>query len=219
MSNLALIEREVEFQFACIPECTIPIFTRTDPEWEERSPVWVVSEMEGGWQPRIFGERIIVSMFDACPHPFLRPHEYRVWNEYVIRRLARGLRGSGVLTITHRIGWPWHFGLSWSRYPLQPESRFITDRPPTWWGAIDLWGELEGGFQPLFHRVQAELHHNNMEWDRQVARRRRLIEDGLIEPQRRMPDADLARFRQRIEEVLREGLEEREVRQLPQGDR
>lgn len=215
--ELALTERDIEVQFACIPECTIPIFYRSDPEWEEHSAVWIVSQDEGGWRPRWLGQRVIVSMFDACPHPFLRPHEYRVWNEYVIKRLVRGLRGSGVLTIVHRIGWPWHFGLAWSRYPLLPDHMTITERPPVWWGAMDLWGELEGGFPDLYQRVHAELYRNNVEWERQVARRRRLVEDGLIEPQRRMPDAEMARFRQRIEQVLTEGMEERrDARLLPE---
>ena len=216
MDDLILTEdHDIEVQFACIPEVTIPIFTRTDPDWEAHTPVWVLDEVEG-WRPRVLGHRVVISMFDGCPHPFLRPHEYRVWNEYVIQRLCRGLRGSGILTIVHRVGWPWHFGLAWSRYPLCPDNRLMTTRPPTWWGAIDWWGDLDGGFPQLYRRVQAKLQRWNDDWDRQVAERRQLIAEGIIEPERRLPDAELARFRQRLEAVLREGLEERQdARLLP----
>jgi hypothetical protein len=207
-------ERDIEVRFACFPDCAISTFERTDPEWEERTPVWVLSEMEGGWRPRFLGKKVIVSMFDACPLPYLQPHEYRIWNEYVIGRLVRGLRGSGVLTISHRPGWPWHFGLSWSRYPLDPCNRLVTEQPPVWWGAVDLWADLPGGFVQLYHRVRVQQRRWEADWDRQVAERRALLDAGLIEPARRLPDAELADFRRRIEEV-RAGAFEEEGRQLP----
>jgi hypothetical protein len=213
MSDLVLFreDADVSLEFACVPDAAIPIFARTDPEDEEPSPVWVLNDYNGlNWEPRIFNKKVITSTFDTCPHPSLRPHEYRVWNEFVISRLVRGIRGDGILTLVHRMGWPWHVGLAWSRYPLQP--LFKGSRlPPKWWDAEDLWGDLPGGFEELLLRVREDLYQQSLEMNRRSAVRQLQIENGEIEAPRRMTWRDVENFRRRLDEAL-DGIFEEEGR-------
>lgn len=212
----ALVHRpEIRLQFACVPDGGIPIFERTWPEWEQpedQPPVWVVEEdwWKGShWRPRFASQKVFVSMVDLCPYADLKPHEYRMWNEHVILRLVRNLRGSGVLTISHRRGWPWHFGLSWSRYPLRPVFTGMTRQLPTWWGAEDWWAELDDDFDEFQDRLEYRQHLRNLEWDRREALHRRRIEEGIIPRPRPLTEQDRERFRRQIEEALADALRDR----------
>jgi hypothetical protein len=156
MNFLLYRGRQIEFQFACIPQGGIPIFTRSLYEPEDRVPVYVYCDehAERGWRSTIFPRKIIAGMHEFCPDPFLTPYEYRVWNEHMLVRIVRGLRGDGVLTLIHRMGLSSDFGLCWSLYPLCFASRHMTDEPPLWWGAE---GRSNLDFSQLQRRVLAQL--------------------------------------------------------------
>lgn len=212
-------DREIRLRFACIPEGGLAAFYRTDPEWEDRRPVYVTGGTPGAldWRPSLLKNKILVSMFDSCPYVDLEPYEYRLWNEHVIMELASFLSGSGTLTISHRLCWPWHFGLSWSEYPLWPISANVTNTPPFWWRAEDVWGNLpDGGYAELAVRLERRQYHRNLEWNRRAALHRLRIEQGLIPPPRRQTEEERERFRRRLEEALDAALSGRRRPPAPQ---
>ncbi len=187
MNILLYRGREIELQFACVAMGGIPIFTRAiEPDIEDQSPVYVYADeyQSRGWQPRILQRKILVGMSDVCPDPFLTPYQYRIWNEHLLAGLVRRLSGNGVLTLSHRKEWPWHFGLCWSLDPLMFANRCMTDEAPTWWGA-------EGGPDLNFHQLQCEVQnrqaHYVVEWNRQMTQH--LLRDPVGGPGNFDPEA------------------------------
>jgi hypothetical protein len=142
-------------------------------------------------------------MLDVCPYADLQPHEYRKWNEHVLLKFIRNLKGEGVLTIVHRQGWGWHFGMSWSRYPLQPRSREVSQRPPAWWTAEDRWCELEEDFEDFRIRVEQRNEQRILAWEHRQTRYQLLVDRGYIEPPRLWTPADRRAFQRRLVEVFR----------------
>jgi hypothetical protein len=198
-------ERYIQLQFMCIPDGGIPICERTDVRKgeEPQTVVYVYHDEGAGWEPT-FRHKIILPMFDSAPAGFLKSHEYRVWNEHVISKLTRGLRGEGVLTLAHRLQQDWYMGLAWSTHPLRCVCN-ARHTPPLWWGAEDLWAEVDGFYQ-LERKVLAELERQHDRFQREAAERR--IRDQEDPPPPRPRDPDPGRFRRQLEAALRDALRE-----------
>ena len=201
MSLLIYRGQYVQLDFACVPQGGLAFFHRGEDS------IYILCDDVQAWRPVSLPKKVIVPMFDTCPHPSLNAYEYRVWNEYALSRFVKGLRGDGVLTLTHRLGVNFHLGLSWSRYPLTPVSESVTDEPPRWWGAEG----SAGTFPELRQRVDNDLYRWELEWEQRRVER-------LFNPPPPQTPAELAereasrvRFIGQIQAALNEAVGERQL--------
>jgi hypothetical protein len=157
-----MVMRVVRTRFVCIGEGGIGAFVN-----DEENTVYTVSLEGGGWEPRFTHcPTMLISMEDICPAMDLADYEFRTYNEHFLQEMLKKTRGDGVLTIVHRIGWQWHFGMAWSRKPLIPKSpHLVTSKPPRWWDAEDVFCEGPT-YEELEARLDQAAYDHARQWER-----------------------------------------------------
>jgi len=156
--------RTISIRFACLSDGAIGAFHA-----DENNQVYTYEHNHKRWNPTHPGRLILVNMDDICPAYELPDYEFRTYNEFIVHKMLRRTCGDGTLTIVHRMGWLWHFGMAWTLKPISLKYGQATNTPPRWWNAEDLWCECPP-VEELVQRIDRDIASANARWAQLSAR-------------------------------------------------